>query len=676
MHDLHLFGDLVIILTAALGVAWLFSRLKLPVVVGFLAAGIVLGPGATGLIADPHDIEMIAEIGIILLLFSIGLEISLEEIRRLALFVFGGGLLQFGFTTAGAGLAAWAFGYGPATAFFIGCLCGLSSTAIVLNELHARDEIESVHGRGMLGVLLFQDLAVVPLMLLVPLLAGTGQQTALWVVLLKAGGLVVGIWAVATYIFPWVAERIVETRRRELFTMLTIIVAAGTAYLSGVAGLSLALGAFMGGLVISETPYLHQMISEVEPFKHVFISLFFVSMGLLVKPNVVANHPWIVVGLVVAVFTIKALMAMFAIGVLGYSLRVAVLIGLGLAQVGEFSFILARVGLDAGLITDTEYGLFIVTAVITMAATPGILRWSGGAADIAAKLRSWVGFGEEDALPTEGEAADVEGVHEALEDHVIIVGYGTNGRRMARALRSLEVPYVITELNPNTVREFGDKQPIVYGDATQQPILKKLGVTDARALVITAGDQTTVRQIVTATRQLNSEVEVVARIRYLTQVPALRRDGAQRIVIDELETSRELLSQTLQAYGLPSVEILKESALFREESARLESGELETDQAGQFDHPSLAQLGGAFDSDVLDVPETVTTRPTTFESLTLFDNLDITTVGIVRNETVIANPEDDFELEFGDQLVVVGPHSDIRKARERCVEERASSGGS
>lgn len=656
-------------MTAALGVAWLFSRLKLPVVVGFLAAGIVLGPGATGLIADPHDIEMIAEIGIILLLFSIGLEISLEEIRRLALFVFGGGLLQFGLTTAGAGLAAWAFGYGPATGFFIGCLCGLSSTAIVLNELHVRDEIESVQERGMLGVLLFQDLAVVPLMLLVPLLAGTGQQTALGLVLFKAVGLVVGIWAVATYIFPWVAERIVQTRRRELFTMLTIIVAAGTAYLSGVAGLSLALGAFMGGLVISETPYLHQMISEVEPFKHVFISLFFVSMGLLVKPNVVANHPWIVVGLVAAVFTIKAMMAMFAIGVLGYSLRVAVLIGLGLAQVGEFSFILARVGLDAGLITDTEYGLFIVTAVITMAATPGILRWSSGAAEIAAQLRSWVGLGDESVQPMEAESAEVEVGDEALEDHVIIVGYGTNGRRMARALRSLEVPYVITELNPNTVREFGDKQPIVYGDATQQPILKNLGVADARALVITAGDQTTVRQIVTATRQLNSAVQVVARIRYLTQIPALRRDGAQRIVIDELETSRELLSQTLQAYGLPAVDILKESGLFREESALLESGELEPDQAGQFDHPSVAQLWATFDSDVLHLPETVTTRSTTFEGLTLFENLDITPVAVVRNEAVIANPEDDFELESGDQLIVVGPHNDIRNARERCMAE-------
>lgn len=247
---------------------------------------------------------------------------------------------------------------------------------------------------------------------------------------------------------------------------------------------------------------------------------------------------------------------------------------------------------------------------------------------------------------------------------------------MARALRSLEVPYVITELNPNTVREFGEKQPIVYGDATQQPILKKLGVMDARALVITAGDQTTVRQIVTATRQLNSKVEVVARIRYLEQIPALRRDGAQRIVIDELETSRELLSQTLQAYGLPSVDILKESALFREESARLESAELDPEQAGQFDHPSLAQLWATFDSDVLHLPETVTNRSTMFESLTLFDNLDITPVGIVRNESVIANPEDDFELESGDKIVVVGPHSDIRKARERCMEAGSSSGGS
>jgi CPA2 family monovalent cation:H+ antiporter-2 len=665
MHDLHLFADLVIVLSVALAVAWAFSRLKLPTVVGFLAAGVVLGPGATGAISDPHDVEILAEIGIILLLFSIGLEVSLKELQRLALFVFGGGGLQMCLTAGVAAGGAMAVGYGWRTATFMGLICGLSSTAIVLNELREQDDINSVQGRGMLGVLVFQDLAVVPLILLVPLLGGGEQQTAAWMIVLKAVGVIGSVWAVATYVFPWVAERIVGTRRRELFTMFTVVVAVGTAYASGAAGLSLALGAFLAGLVISESPYSHQMVAEVEPFKDLFNSLFFVSMGLLLKPAVVIEYPLTVAGLVAAVVLVKALIAGLAVGLLGYGLRVAILVGMGLAQVGEFSFILAREGAQVGLLSQTEYGLFIATAVITMSMTPFLLRNSSDIAQRVARLFDGDTPAETDATASGQPPGDSHG-QTRLDDHVIIVGFGTNGRRVARVLKGFEAPYVVAELNPQTVRRHGDDEPIVFGDAAREPILKQLGIQRARALLLTAGDRDSVRRTAATARRLNPDVSIVARTRFLADLPELRDDGATHIVVDEAETSLEMISQALQAYGVPSFDILRERELIRREN--LAAADIAGADHGPTAtaHPKLASLAGSIDSDVIQIrAECLPGGAATIDQV--LGGIGIKVVARMRSGELEADPAPDSQLEPEDVLVVVGGPDAVRAARDRCL---------
>jgi CPA2 family monovalent cation:H+ antiporter-2 len=553
MHDLTLLADFVILLATALGVAWAFSKVQLPSIVGFLTAGILLGPGVLGVVTDPEEITLLAEIGVVLLLFSIGLELSFREIQRLAHFVFGAGGLQVGLSMAAFSGLFLALGFATGTAVLYGAMGALSSTALVLTTLKESDEVASPHGRGMVGVLLLQDLAVVPLMLMVPLLAdaGGGPTTILWT-LAKATLTVVGVWLTATYIFPWVAERIVSTRRRELFTLFTVVVAVGTAWISGVAGLSLALGAFLAGLVISESPYSEQMITEVEPFKDVFNSIFFLSMGLLVEPSVIVDAPLTIAAVAVGVFALKTLLTGGIVWALGYGARVAVMVGIGLAQVGEFSLLLAKEGIGVGLISDRHYGIFIAVTVLTMAATPFFLAYSHRIADLFTR-----GLGTiTDALDARRPVGDEAAEEGPLEDHVVVVGFGTTGQNLVSALQGTgSIPYAIAELNPQTVRQHHGDEPIHYGDATRPHILKSLGVEKARALIITTPDYPATRRMIRMAKDMNPGLQILARVRFSDHADELYRAGADHVVVEEFETSLSLISQVLRSYDVAQAEI-------------------------------------------------------------------------------------------------------------------------
>jgi CPA2 family monovalent cation:H+ antiporter-2 len=648
MHEFHLLTDIIFILGSALGVAWVFSRLNLPTIAGFLAAGIALGPGALGVVSNEGEIAIVAEIGVILLLFTIGLELSLKEVRRLAAFVFGAGSLQMGVTTAVVAGISWALGYAIPTAIFFGCLAALSSTAIVLTSLRESDELASVHGRGMVGILLFQDLAVVPLILLVPFLSGeaSGLGPAL-VTLGKAGGMIVAVWLVASYVFPWIAERVVRTRRRELFTLYTVLVAVGTAAASGAAGLSLALGAFLAGLVISESPYSEQMTAEVEPFKDVFNSLFFVSMGLLVDPGLFIERPLTILGLFGAVLLIKALITGIVTGLLGHGVRIAILVGLGLSQVGEFSFILASEGIAAGLLTDTQYGLFLATAVLTMVVTPFFLKSSGA---IAARLPDFGGTGSLESDESEEE----------LDDHVIIVGYGTTGRNLAQSLDRLETAHTIVDMNPNTVADHRADKSIHYGDATREPILRELGIDRAHSLIVTIADRDACRRIISAARRLNPDIFLVARARFVNDVRPLRRAGADQVVVEEFETSLELVAKTLEGYDVSPGKVLREKDYLRVESA----GDIERSPLP--DEPrarhTLRYISSAFHTEFIRIPRRGESSGRTIQELALRQQTGATIVAVARDGELFAHPEADFELQEWDQVLLVGEPAEIKEA--------------
>ena len=659
MHELHLLVDIVIILSVALVVGWLFTRLKLPTIVGFLASGILLGPDLLGVVANEGEIAVIAEIGVVLLHFSNGLGLSIKELRRLASFVFAAGGLQLGITTGVIALIAYAAGYPTSTAVFFGFLGGLSSTAIVLTSLRESDELAAVHGRGMIGVLLFQDLAVVPLLLLVPFLAGTtrGLAPVVWT-LAKAGGMIGAVWLVASYIFPWVAERVARTRKRELFTLFTVLVAIGTAAASGAAGVSLALGAFLAGLVVSESPYSDQMTAEVEPFKDVFNSLFFVSMGLLVDPGLFVQYPLTIAGLFGGVLLIKFAVTGAVTAFLGYGFRVAVLVGLGLCQVGEFSFILAREGIDAGLLTDTQYGLFLATAVLTMAVTPFFLAASTGVVERLMgswfeRLSEMVGMTDRHLPGGGGEGR--------LDDHVVIVGFGTNGQHLAESLKRFESPYTIVELNPNTVLEYADREPIHYGDASREPILQEIGAEQAHSLIVTAADREASRSIVSAAKRLNPDLYVIARVRFSRDLRDLYRAGADRVVVEEFETALEIVAKTLEAYEVSPGNILREKDAIRVK------GSGKTGRPGLPDEPrarhTLRFLSSKFHTDFVRLPRQGRAVGQTIGALGIREKTGATIIAVERNQELIEHPTPDFALETWDQVLLIGPPDAIDAAR-------------
>ncbi|MGH7607623.1 MAG: cation:proton antiporter, partial [Gemmatimonadales bacterium] len=368
MDHVLVLRDLAVIFAGSLLVILAFHRLKLPALPGFIVAGMVLGPHALGLVTDPHTVEGLAEVGVILLLFTIGIEFSLSRLKEMSRQVLTGGTAQFGFTVLATLAVGVAFLPTWRVALFIGFLVALSSTAIVLKVLTDTGEIDAPHGRLATGILIFQDLCVVPIMLVLPFLAGNaaGGAVGLLVALGKAALVVVGVVVAARTLVPRALAAILKTRSRELFLIAVILIGTLTALGTAAAGASLALGAFLAGLVISESDYAHQALAELMPFRDIFISLFFVAVGMLVQIDTVRAHPYLILVAVAVIMGGKTLSAAVGPALLGYSGRVALLAGVAVSQIGEFSFVLAKEGRSAGLLTDGLYQTFLAVAVITM----------------------------------------------------------------------------------------------------------------------------------------------------------------------------------------------------------------------------------------------------------------------------------------------------------------------
>src|SRR5881409_2206921 len=547
MEQLHILRDLAVIFAGSLLVILVFYRLKLPALPGFIVAGILLGPNALGLVNDPRDVEGLAEVGVIMLLFTIGIEFSLSRLREMGRQILAGGIAQMGFTvlaTLGVGLAflgSWR------VSLFLGFLIALSSTAIVLKVLTDSGEIDAPHGRLATAVLIFQDLCVVPIMLVLPFLAGKaeGGIVGLLVALGKAALVVAGVVLAARTIVPRALKEILKTRSRELFLIAVILIGTLTALGTAAAGASLALGAFLAGLIISESDYGYQALAELLPFRDVFISLFFVAVGMLVQVQFVRDHPLLALGGVGVIMGGKTITAAVGPALLGYSGRVALLAGLAVSQIGEFSFVLAREGRAAGLLAEGLYQTFLAVAVLTMLVTPFLLQ--GGPALIDG-LERLVPLDR--LLPGLRPSALTAG-EQPFIDHVIVACYGLNGRNLTAALRSIDAPYLIVELNAQTVRQARSRgEPAFYGDATREEILRALGIDRARMLVAAISDPAATRRMVRVARGLNPGVHIIARTRYVVEIPELIRLGANDVIPEEFETSIEIFARVLAYYGV------------------------------------------------------------------------------------------------------------------------------
>lgn len=550
---MDMLGQIVILICAAALVVFGCRMARVPTGVGFLVAGVLCGPHGLGLVKDPHDIELLAELGVVLLLFTIGLEFSVKKlasIRRLAL---GGGSLQMGLTImAFAGLVLFLDpGRSLAGDVFIGMLAALSSTAVVLKLLKDRGEVDMPHGNASLGILIFQDIAVVPLMLLIPLVAGKSDGVAMpLLILLAKAALLVGLVLVLTQrVVPFFLARVARTRDRELFLLAVAAICLGVAFLTWKMGMSLALGAFLAGLIIAESDYGHQAVAVVMPFHDLFMSFFFISMGMLLDLTFVSGHLPDILLAALLLATIKGAVASGAALAVGLTLPAGLLTGLALFQVGEFSFILAQQGQSAGLLTPSDYQTFLAAAIVTMMATPFVL--SGGTVltrRLSATPLPALLAGRELSTPPPGKGE--------LDNHLVIIGFGIGGRQLAQAACLWKLPYVVVEGNPDTVRtERAKGHPIFFGDATSEFILEHAAVARARAVAVTINDPAACRRIVHAVRDMAPSALIIARTPYLGDVPELRRLGADEVVAAEYEASAEVLSRVLGSFMVPDEEI-------------------------------------------------------------------------------------------------------------------------
>lgn len=552
--ELPILTDIVIILGLSVLIILIFQRLKLPGILGFLITGIIVGPHGLNIITAIHEVELLAEIGIIFLLFVIGIEFSLKGLASIGKVVLIGGSLQVGCTIGLVTLIAYLLGMPLRSAIFLGFLLSLSSTAIVLKMLQEKGELTSPHGRVSLAILIFQDIIVVLLMLLTPILAGQSDNpglTLLWL-LIKVIGIVIAIFLLARYVVPTLFKWVVKSKNRELFILTVVVLCFATAWLTSSIGLSLALGAFFAGLIISESDYNHQATANILPFREIFISFFFVSVGMLLDFSFFIENIVMIHLATIGVILLKALIIMIVVYLLRYPPRTIIMTALALFQVGEFAFLLSTVGMRYELLSGDIYQFFLAISIISMGATPFIINYSSRITGFLVKitLPAPVKARLNAISKTREQKTKVD--KEIFHDHLVIIGYGINGENLAKTARKAQIPYVIVELDPQVMQKAKKNgEPVVFGDATNEVILRHVHIQEARVVVIAISAYDATRKIVSAIRTFTETAFVIVRTRYIKEVEELIKMGADEVIPEEFETSIEIFSHVLKKYLVP-----------------------------------------------------------------------------------------------------------------------------
>lgn len=654
--EIPILTDIVIILGLSVFVILLFQRFKLPSILGFLVTGILAGPYGLSLIEASHEVDVMAEIGIILLLFIIGLEFSLKRLAAIKNTVIIAGTFQVGVTIAVFSLAAFLFEIELNEALFIGFLFALSSTAIVLKLLQERGEINSPHGKIALAILIFQDIIVVPMMLITPILAGEYTDIFSTVLTLIGKTILVVIFVIvaARYIFPWLIFEVAKTRSKELFILTITVCCFAVAWLTSSIGLSLALGAFIAGLIISESDYSHQATSNVLPFREIFTSFFFVSIGMLLDLSFLFQNLPAVLLITMGVAVVKAIIAYGAARIMRYPPRVSLLTGFSLFQVGEFAFILSKVGLENNMLDPVINQYFLSVSIISMAVTPFVIVGSGKFITFLSRTKLTKNLVKSKAIE-EVEKADYL---ETIEDHIIIIGFGVNGKNVARAAKHANIPYVIIELNPITVREEKAKgEPIIYGDAMNYHILEHVRVWKARVAVVAISDPAATKNIIKVIRGLYKIVYIIIRTRFINEMEENLKLGADEVVPEEFETSIEIFTRVLNKYLIPQEEIERFVASVRADNYKMLRPK---------------SVGTSMNLNIPNLRTTVLTvqKPSDgivgkkLEESDIRNKYDVSLVAIQRNNEFIVNIKRDTKILQNDLVYLLGTDEAIENFRK------------
>lgn len=654
MEHIPFLRDLVLVYAVSAVVVYLFHHLRQSPIIGFLVTGVLVGPSGLGLVSDVETVRLLAEIGVMLLLFSIGLEFSIQKLARVRRIVLISGPIQIGATIGLVTFSLHLGGVRPADAVVVGFLIALSSTAMILKLLLDRGEVDSLHGRVCLGILILQDLAVVPMMVLIPHLGASEEG---WVEILASVGVAFAIllliYVIARYAFPRLVRRIVSTRSKELFIISILLAFLGTAWVSSEAGFSLALGGFLAGFILSTSEYSHQIFSEIRPLRDSLNSLFFVSIGMLVDPSFIVGH-------VIEVLTVIALIVLgkFVIttlaGVLaGLPIPVTVITALTLAQIGEFSFIILEQASHYDLIRPDSYQLLLTCAVATMMLTP--LMIASGRRLAGTRAISWLAAQSARQLAIQ----ELDREEPGAADHVVLCGFGVSGRNIARVLEANQIRFLALELNPATVREWKAKGvPIHFGDCTDSEILEHAGIRQARVIVLAVSDPFALRRAVRLSRTMNPEIVILTRVKRLSEIDELYGLGANEVVPEEFEGSIELLTRILRLFHLPRDLIAAEIRSIRETRY-----DLFRDTRRTIPRLRLSQDLDVF-TETCAVPESSSLAGIRIADSDFRRRSGALILGIIRGNLTINNPPPDQQIRVRDVLVLSGTKDQLKKAIE------------
>ena len=662
--ELNILKDIVIIFALSTGVNYLFTKVKIPTIIGYLITGIIAGPHVLGIIGKTHDIELMAEIGVVLLMFTIGLEFSLNHLLRIRKIVFWGGFVQLTVTAGTIMLIGRMYDLDWKASLFIGFLTALSSTAVVLKLLQERSELTSNYGRTVVGILIFQDIVLVPLLLFTPLLGSetTNISSDLFLLIIKTVGIIIMVYAGNKWIVPKLLHLVAMTKNQEVFLMSILLICLSVALLTSELGMSLAFGAFLAGLMISESEYSHNAFGNLIPFKDTFASFFFVSIGILLDLNFVFDNWLLVVGTVLMVITIKMIIGGFTSFILGHTFKGTILVGIAISQVGEFSFILAKLGMNYDVLNTFYYQLFLAVAIITMSVTPFMIQVASPLANILLKLplpKLWVN----------GLFPLPEIELPKLSNHLVLIGKDTRALNLSIMAKHLKLPYVSIVFDPATVRKRQQKgEMVVYGDAINDPILKKAHIDTAEVVVISIGDLITCMAVVEKVRTLNQHAHIIVRTRMIEDIEELYKIGANEVIPEEFETAIELFKRVLRKYLMPYLKIREVVA------------EIRTDHYGMF--RELSRRSSEAKSVMNEFPniEVIARKVGPNCSLvgkTLLDimfrkNYGVTLVAIKRGTQVIDHPELNEIIQLEDIIYLLGKPDQIASAMELFNSDETS----
>lgn len=657
--ELPMLSDIVWIFGLATLVILVFMRLKIPTIIGFLFTGALAGPYGLSLVQASTTVDVLSEIGVILLLFVIGMEFSLKSLMAIKKAVFIGGALQVSLTILATTFVAYFLGFNWNVSVFIGFLFSLSSTAIVLKLLQESGQVNTISGRTTLAILIFQDIVIVPLMLFTPMLAGESDNVAWSLFLMAMKGTLVVILTLlsAKYLVPILLYRIAKTRNEELFLLSIIVICFAVAYATSLLGLSLGLGAFLAGLIISESDYSHNATGKILPFREVFLSFFFVSVGMLFDITFLFQHILPILALTLLTFAIKFITVSISVRAIGQGFKEVFIVAFSIFQVGEFSLLLAKVGRSYELLDTETYQYFLAVSILTMAVTPFVLKkredFSCGILNLPLPNHLNKKFGNENLPQLELE--------DELKDHLVIVGYGLNGRNLSKAAKSAKIPYAIIEMNAKTVKEESMKgEPITYGDAAIETVLEHVNIHKARVAVIAISNAEATKRIIATIRHLTQNPYIIVRTRYVNEIEENLKLGADEVIPEEFETSIEIFTRVLGKYLIPRhdvEEFTEEVRPHNYELFRFATGEAAKPRV-KISLPEINFVGVMVERD----SGKYINKP--LKEAGIREDLGINIVAIKRDGKTIISIDPDEKLKLGDVVYVAGRPEALEKFEE------------